>query len=199
MSTVETTFEGAQAAVLPAEAYRHKEANNRLGLWLFFISEAFMFGALLAARFFLWGNSRPDLNQSLGLLVTSILLVSSFFMYRAEMAMRFDDRRAFLRSLLAAAGLGILFLIGVVGFEWRGELRPWDGVFGAVFFGMTGMHALHVLSGVIFILIVWNNGRKGHYSAERHWPVEACAVWWHYVDLIWVFFYPALYLAGKAA
>jgi cytochrome c oxidase subunit 3 len=199
MSAVETTFEGAQPAVPASEAYRHKEANNRLGLWLFFISEAFMFGALLAARFFLWGNSRPDLNQSLGLLVTSILLVSSFFMYRAEMAMRFDDRRAFLRSLLAAAGLGILFLIGVVGFEWRGELRPWDGVFGAVFFGMTGMHALHVLSGVIFILIVWNNGRKGHYSAERHWAVEACAVWWHYVDLIWVFFYPALYLAGKAA
>ena len=199
MSAAETTFEGAQAAVPPSEAYQHKVANNRLGLWLFFISEAFMFGALLATRFFLWGNSRPDLDQTLGLLVTSILLVSSFFMYRAETAMRFDDRRVFLRSSLAAAGLGILFLIGVVGFEWRGELRPWDGVFGAVFFGMTGMHALHVLSGVIFILIVWNNGRKGHYSAERHWAVEACAIWWHYVDLIWVFFYPALYLMGKAA
>lgn len=199
MSAAETTFEGAQAAVPPSEAYQHKVANNRLGLWLFFISEAFMFGALLATRFFLWGNSRPDLDQTLGLLVTSILLVSSFFMYRAETAMRFDDRRVFLRSSLAAAGLGILFLIGVVGFEWRGELRPWDGVFGAVFFGMTGMHALHVLSGVIFILIVWNNGRRGHYSAERHWAVEACAIWWHYVDLIWVFFYPALYLMGKAA
>jgi cytochrome c oxidase subunit 3 len=198
MSAAETTLEGAQAVVQPSEAYQYKVANNRLGLWLFFVSEAFMLGALLVARFFLWGNSRPDLDQTLGLLVTSILLVSSFFMYRAETAMRFGDRKVFLRSLLAAAGLGILFLIGVVGFEWRGELRPWDGVFGAVFFGMTGMHALHVLSGVIFILIVWNNGRKGHYSAERHWGVEACAIWWHYVDLIWVFFYPALYLMGKA-
>jgi len=198
MSAAETTVEGSQAMVQPSEAYQYKVANNRLGLWLFFVSEAFMFGALLVARFFLWGNSRPDLDQSLGLLVTSILLVSSFFMYRAETAIRFDDRKLFLRSLLAAAGLGILFLIGVVGFEWRGELRPWDGVFGAVFFGMTGMHALHVLSGVIFILIVWNNGRKGHYSPERHWGVEACAIWWHYVDLIWVFFYPALYLMGKA-
>jgi cytochrome c oxidase subunit 3 len=197
MSAAETILEGSQAIAQPSETYQHKVANNRLGLWLFFVSEAFMFGALLVTRFFLWGNSRPDLDQSLGLLVTSILLVSSFFMYRAETAIRFDDRKVFLQSLLVAAGLGILFLIGVVGFEWRGELRPWDGVFGAVFFGMTGMHALHVLSGVIFILIVWNNGRRGHYSAERHWGVEACAIWWHYVDLIWVFFYPALYLMGK--
>jgi cytochrome c oxidase subunit 3 len=191
-------MEGSHAAVETPEQYQHRLANNRLGLWLFFISEAFMFGALLASRFFLWGNSRPDLDQGLGLLVTSVLLVSSYFMNRAETAISFDDRKEFLRSLLITAALGILFLIGVVGFEWRGELRPWDGVFGAVFFGMTGMHALHVLSGVIIILIVWNNGRKGSFSAERHWGVEACAIWWHYVDLIWVFFYPALYLMGKA-
>jgi cytochrome c oxidase subunit 3 len=181
------------------ESYQRQLVNNRMGLWLFFLSEAFMFGGLLAARFFLWGSSRPDLDQTLGLIVTSVLLVSSFFMNRAEIAISFDDRKTFLRSLLITAALGILFLVGVVGFEWRGELRPWDGVFGAVFFGMTGMHALHVLSGVIFIFIVWNNGRNGHYSAERHWAVEACAIWWHYVDLIWVFFYPALYLIGKAA
>ena len=199
MSTTETALPGAHALDHETGDYRQRLHSNRLGLWLFFISEAFMFGALLVTRFFLWGNSRPDLNQGLGLMVTSILLLSSFFMYRAETAITYDDRKEFLRSLLSAAGLGLLFLIGVVGLEWRGELRPWDGVFGAVFFGMTGMHALHVLSGVIFILVVWNNGRKGHYSAERHWGVEACAIWWHYVDLIWVFFYPALYLMGKAA
>jgi len=64
-------------------------------------------------------------------------------------------------------------------------------------YGMTGMHALHVLSGIVFILIVWNNGRNGHYSRERHWGVEACAIYWHYIDLVWVFFYPAIYLMGK--
>jgi cytochrome c oxidase subunit 3 len=197
MSTAEITLEQSHASSQTAEQYRYQLRNNRFGLWLFFISEAFMFGGLLVSRFFLWGNSRPELDQTLGLIVTSVLLVSSFFMYRAETAITYDDRKTFLRSLLAAAGLGVLFLIGVVGLEWRGELRPSDGVFGAVFFGMTGMHALHVLSGVIFILVVWNNGRKGHYSAERHWGVEACAIWWHYVDLIWVFYYPALYLMGK--
>lgn len=198
MSAGETTLEQYSAPLQTSEGYAYQLRSNRLGLWLFFISEAFMFGALLVARFFLWGNSRPDLDQGLGLLVTSVLLVSSYFMNRAETAIAYGDRKTFLRSSLITAALGVLFLVGVVGFEWRGELRPWDGVFGAVFFGMTGMHALHVLSGVIFILIVWNNGRKGHYTAERHWGVEACAIWWHYVDLIWVFFYPALYLMGKA-
>ena len=71
-------------------------------------------------------------------------------------------------------------------------------VVGAVFFAMTGMHALHVLSGVILMLIVWTLGRKGQFSSERHWGVEAAAIWWHYVDLVWVFYYPALYLIGTA-
>ena len=199
MSTAETTLEGSHVTLDTREQYQYQVDSNRLGLWLFFLSEAFLFGGLLVSRFFLWGGSRPDLDQSLGLIVTAILLVSSYFMNRADTAIAFDDRKTFLQSLLITAGLGILFLVGVVGLEWQGELRPWDGVFGAVFFGMTGMHALHVLSGVIFILAVWNNGRKGHYSAERHWGVEACAIWWHYIDLIWVFYYPALYLMGKAA
>ena len=177
--------------------YRHQLRNNRLGLWLFFVSEAFLFGGLLVARFYLWGNTRPDLDQRLGLIVTSVLLLSSFFMNRAEAAIAHDDRRTFLVSLLVTAGLGVAFLVGVVGFEWQGHIRPTDGAYGAVLYGMTGMHALHVLSGVIFILIIFFNGRRGHFSAERHWGGEACAIWWHYVDLVWVFFYPALYLMGS--
>jgi cytochrome c oxidase subunit 3 len=172
---------------------------NRLGLWLFCFSEIFLFGALLGARFYLWGNTRPDLDQTLGLITTSVLLVSSFFMARAETAIAHGDRKTFQRGLLITAALGILFLVGVVGLEWNGHLHPTDGVYGAIFFGMTGIHAIHVLSGVIFIFIVWNNGRRGHYSAEQHWGVEACAVYWHYVDVAWVFFYPALYLIGTVA
>jgi cytochrome c oxidase subunit 3 len=186
-------------AISSLAEYQHQLRSNRLGLWLFFVSEAFMFAGLLVARFYLWGNTRPDLDQVLGLTITAILLLSSFFMNRAEMAIAHDDRKEFLRSLLITAALGIAFLVGVVGFEWTGHIRPTDGAFGAVLYGMTGMHALHVLSGVIFILIIWNNGRKGHYSAERHWGVEACAIYWHYVDLVWVFFYPALYLMGTVA
>ncbi len=182
--------------------------SNRLGLWLFFFSELFLFGALFVARFSLWGNTRPELSQVVGLIVTSILLLSGFFMYRAESAIAHDDRKTFLSSLLIAAVLGIVFFVGVVVVEWNvfgihvegvelfGHLKPTDGVFGGVFFAMTGMHALHVLSGVALILFVWNNGRKGNYSSDRHWGVEGTALYWHYVDVIWIFFYPALYLIG---
>jgi len=178
------------------EAYQEQLRNNRLGLWLFFVSEAFMFGGLFIARFYLWGNTRPELDQTLGLIITVVLLISSFFMNRAETAIKHDDRPEFLRNLMITAVLGLIFLIGVVGFEWTGHIRPSDGAYGAILYGMTGMHALHVVSGIVFILIVWNVGRKGGYSGERHWGVEACAIWWHYVDLVWVFFYPAIYLMG---
>ena len=184
------------AATSSLEVYRQKSRINNGGLWLFFISETFLFTGLFVARFYLWGYTRPSLNQLVGLLVTSILLLSSYFMRRAEVMIIYDDRKRFLRALLITAVLGTLFLIGVVGIEWRGHIRPTDGAFGAVLYGMTGMHALHVLSGIVFILLVWNNGRKGGYSAERHFGVHACALYWHYVDLVWVFFYPAIYLIG---
>jgi len=181
------------------KAYRRQTRANRLGLWLFFVSGRFMVGGLLASRFYLWGNTRPDLDQVLGLTVTSVLLISSFFMNRAESAIAHGDRETFLNSLLITAALGGVFLLGVIGFEWQGHIKPWDGVYGAVLFGMTGLHALHVFSGVVIILLIWNLGRNGHFSAERHWGVEACAIYWHFVDVVWVFFYPALYLIGTVS
>ncbi|MGB3713013.1 MAG: cytochrome c oxidase subunit 3 [Candidatus Promineifilaceae bacterium] len=179
-------------------SYEERTKRSRLGLWLFLFSEIFLFGALLAARYYLWGDTRPDLDQTVGLVTTSILLLSSFFMARAETAIGQDDRKIFFRSLIITAALGVAFLVAVVGIEWGGHLKPTDGAFGAIFYAMTGLHALHVLSGVILIIIIWYRGRKGDFSAERHWGVEATAVYWHYVDVVWVFFYPALYLIGTA-
>ncbi len=172
--------------------------RTRAGIWLFFISEVFLFGALLSIRFNLWGNTRPDLDQQLGLLVTAILLASSFFMVLAETAIAHGRRVLFLLSTLVTATLGIAFLVGVVGFEWGGHLQPTDGVYGSVFFAMTGLHALHVASGVVFILYIGLMGMRGRYSADEHFGVEACAIYWHFIDVVWVFFYPALYLMGSA-
>lgn len=194
-------------------SYAQQLRSNRLGLWLFCFSEIFLFAALLVARFMLWGNTRPELSQLLGLITTSVLLLSSFFVNRAESGIAHGDRKTFQNGMLTAAFLGTLFFVGVVFMEWNlfglegeiagieifGHLKPTDGAFGAVFFAMTGMHALHVLSGIIFLLIIWNNGRNGHFSAEKHWGVEAAAIYWHYVDVVWVFFYPALYLIGTAS
>jgi cytochrome c oxidase subunit 3 len=180
--------------------YKHKLATNRLGLWLFILSDLFLFLGLLVTRFYLLGAAnRPDVNQYLGLVVTTVLLVSSFFMNRAETAMAYGDQKAFLRGTLITLVLGVLFLVGVVGVEWQiAPFGPADGAAGSVFYTMTGFHAFHVLTGVIFLAVVYRNGRKGLYTAERHWAVEAAAVYWHFVDVAWVFFYPALYLIGKA-
>ena len=190
--------------------YEVQLKSNRLGLWLFFLSEVFLFGALLVARFVLWGAHRPDLSQEVGLMATLTLLISSFFIFRGESAMEIGDRRGFQRNFMIAALFGLLFLIGVVFFEWNvfglhaevfgielfGHLTIADGVESGIFFAMTGWHALHVLSGLFLILVVWNRSRKGGFSAERHWGVEATAIYWHFVDVVWVFYYPALYLMG---
>jgi cytochrome c oxidase subunit 3 len=193
-------------------SYVQQLKNNRLGLWLFFGSELFLFGALLTARFYLWGGTRPALSQVVGLVATSILLLSSFFVNRAETAVSYDDKKTFSGGMLIASLLGTIFLFSVIVLEWNifglegsigsvelfGHLKPTDGIFGGVFFIMTGMHAFHVFTGIAFLLIAWNNGRRGLYSKEEHWGVEAAAAYWHYVDVIWVIFYPALYLIGTA-
>lgn len=177
----------------------YKTNSNRLGLWLFLLSDSFVFGGLLVIRFGLLGLSRPELNQFLGLVVTALLLISSYFMNRAEIAISHGDRKNFLVSLSITIILGVVFLAGVVGVEWQiAHFGPADGPQGAVFYVMTGFHAFHVLTGVIFLLIVLKNGFKNVYTAENHWAVEASAVYWHFVDVVWIIFYPALYLIGKA-
>jgi len=193
--------------------YHNATRNNRMGVWLFFFSELFLFGGLLITRFALWQEDghlvRPALDQTVGLTVTVVLLVSSYFMNRAEVAVANGRKRDFLISLAITGILGLIFFFGVIIFEWglvhlpflhlEHHVGPRDGVFGAVLFGMTGMHAIHVITGVIFIAIVWLNGKKDVYTPERHWGVEACAIYWHYVDLVWTFFYPALYLIGQVS
>jgi cytochrome c oxidase subunit 3 len=183
------------------DSYEYKTGTNRLGLWLFLISDSFVFGGLMVMRLNLLGLTRPNLNQLLGLGVTSILLVSSFFMNRGETLMKNGDRKGFLNNTLITFLLGLGFLIGVIFVEWRFAanegLTPASGTAGAAFYMMTGMHAFHVFTGLIFLAIVWFNGRKGLYD-EKHYPVEAAAVYWHFVDVVWIFFYPALYLIGTA-
>lgn len=185
---------------LPLDEYRRKAVTNRLGLWLFIFSDAFLFAGLLVSRFYLLGTqSRPEVSQVVGLIVTSVLLLSSFFMNRAESAIAFGDQKTFLRGTLITLVLGLIFLIGVVGVEWQiAPFGPADGAAASLFYAMTGFHALHVLTGVIFLWVIYRNGRKGLYTQERHFPVEAAAVYWHFIDVVWIFFYPALYLIGRA-
>ena len=188
------------------ENYAARLRLNRLGMWLFFISEAFLFGALLATRFYLWGDTRPEVDQMVGLIVTSVLLLSSASMYVADTAAEHGQWRVFSVAAWSTMILGMVFFLGVVIFEWglfpqiyQGHLTPWGDKYGAVVFAMTGMHALHVISGIVLIFIMWRLARKNHFTPEKHWGIEAAAIYWHYVDVVWIFFYPALYLIGTVA
>jgi len=169
----------------------------RFGLWLFLLSESMIFATLLTARFVLQGTYRPpELNQTLGLTITLILLASSFTANRAEIAIAHGETATFLRNLLATILLGSLFLIGVVALEWPEAMHfaPPSSGYGTVFFTMTGMHAAHVFSGVLILTLVYRLGRRGAFGPGRMWGVEGAVKYWHFVDIVWVFFYPALYL-----
>ena len=181
--------------------YIYRTGTNRLGLWFFLLSDSFVFAGLLVTRFSLLGLTRPALNQALGLFISIILLVSSFFANRAEVAAENSDRKTLLVSTMVTIILGLIFLLGVVFVEWpaaaREGITPSSGIAGAVFYMMTGMHAFHVFTGLIFLALIFRNARKNLYSTEKHWQVEAGVVYWHFVDVVWMLFFPALYLLGS--
>ena len=186
----------------PAERARRERSRlsiNRVGLWLFILSESFLFGALLSSRYFLRGLDIPEgVNQPLGLVLTSVLLLSSLSAYRAEAAAAHGDQSRFDLNILATIGLGLLFLVGV-GVEWNeafSHFPPHSG-YGTIFFTTTGIHAFHVLSGLIALAIVYALGRAGRFtSGSGYWGVEGVVKYWHFVDVAWVFIYPTLYLVS---
>jgi len=179
------------------ESFSYKLTTNRLGLWFFMLSDAFIFGGLLVSRFNLLALTRPELNQFMGVTITSVLLISSFFANRAEVLMEHGNRRQAILSLSVTIVLGLAFLATVLFVEWRiAPFGPGDGVQGAIFYSMTGFHAFHVLTGIFFLSIVLRNLVRNRYSQEKHWAVEAAVVYWHFIDAVWIFFYPALYLIG---
>ena len=171
---------------------------NRLGLWLFIASEAFLFGALLTSRYYLLGFYRPpELNQPLGLAISVILVLSSFTAYRAEIAAAHGDQRRFRRDILATILLGVLFFAGVVVEWWEGfHFFPPSTGYGTAFFTLTGFHAFHVLTGLIALTFVYSLGRRGRFTTGSYWGVEGVVKYWHFVDVAWVLIYPTLYLVS---
>lgn len=171
---------------------------NRLGLWLFLVSDASFFIALISSRFFVVRLETPDeVSQVLGLSLTILLLLSSLTAYRAEVSAAHGDQVWFRRYIIATILMGIAFL-GGVGYEWQQaytHFPPHTG-YGSILFTLTGVHATHVLSGIALLAIVYFKGLGGKYGPEDYWGVEGAVKWWHFVDVAWVFIYPTLYLVN---
>ena len=169
---------------------------NVIGLWLFIFSECFLFAAFLSARYFTTGTSRPEeLNQTLALILTIVLLVSSISAYLAETSIKFNHRRNFKLFTIATIVFGLIFMGGVaVELTEAIHLYPPGTPYGTSYFMLIGLHAFHVLTGLIGLAIVLSLGFKGHYGSTDNWPVEGVVKYWHFVDLAWVLIYPTLYL-----
>ncbi|MBI4219167.1 MAG: heme-copper oxidase subunit III [Chloroflexi bacterium] len=174
----------------------HRLTMNRLGLWLFLVSDMSFFAAVISSRYFISGVQTPEeVNQVLGLALASVLVISSFTAYRAEMAAAHGDHAGLRRYLVSTIALGLVFMAGV-GFEWHEaylHFPPSTG-FGTVLFTITGIHATHVLSGIVILALVIKSATPGRYGPGNYWPVEGAVKYWHLVDVAWVFIYPTLYL-----
>jgi cytochrome c oxidase subunit III len=178
-------------------------SNMLLGVRLGIASEVMLFGALFAAYFVIradsgawppesFGGERPEIL--LPGINTLLLVSSSVTMQLGVWAAARGDRGRLLRWLGMTLGLGLVFL-SIQAYEYANNgfgLR--DGVFGSVFYTLTGFHGGHVLVGLIFIAIVANRARRGLVSAERHTAVEAASYYWHFVDVVWLFLFSTLYV-----
>ncbi len=165
---------------------------NRFGLWLFFISDGLLFGVLAAARFAIADTDRDEhLSQVLGLGITSILLLSSLTAYRAETAIRHGNIRHGRLMLLITILLGLIFVGGVI-VEWSIAEFSASEPYGTAFFSMTGMHATHVVTGLLFLTIGWFLAGRGRFDDGNSWGAQGVVMYWHFVDVVWVFFYPIL-------
>jgi cytochrome c oxidase subunit 3 len=176
-------------------------------MWLFIIADAATFGALLFAYGYLRVGS-PDWTRPFqffpsivnGLVMTFVLLTSSLTMIAAVAAAKREDRPGTVKWMGATVVLGVIFAtlhirewFSMFGEGWGLSKNPEGGsvMFGATFFGITGLHLLHVISGVVALSIVALMFRRGRLKPGH---IETTSLYWHFVDLVWMFVFPLVYL-----
>lgn len=179
--------------------------NPRLGIWLFLASEVMLFASLFSAYALLrlgaptWPDQAAVLSVPLATLNTALLLASSATVVAALAAARarqFGRYRLFM-GLTILGGLAFLAVKVVeYGDKVAAGLLPSTDVFLGLYFTMTGLHALHVLAGVVVNLYLWGPGlRMWHREPARFaGRVEVAGLYWHFVDVVWIFLFPVLYL-----
>ena len=185
------------------EARRDPMPPALLGVILFVASECVFFAALFGAYFTVRAQATvwPPKGISEGLhplplpaIATSMLVLSSFTMQFAVFAIRMGDRRTMLRLLKITLLLGAVFL-GMQGYDYATlGFSIHDTVFGTTFFTMTGFHGAHVAGGLVFIYLMLARGWSGQLTRENHYALEACAIYWHFVDIVWIGLFSTLYL-----
>ncbi|MDQ1456965.1 MAG: hypothetical protein QOH28_2585 [Actinomycetota bacterium] len=181
-------------------------SNPKLAIWLFLSSEALFFGAFISTYFLYRGRDTqflkgptPDklLNIPFTSVTSFVLLMSSLTMVLALAAIQRGDHRRLRIWLLATALFGATFVGGQV-YEftefYRQGLHLGTNMFGTTFFVLTGLHGAHVTVGIVWLLLVWSRSMQGRLPSEKSEAVEIAGLYWHFVDIVWIFIFTAIYL-----
>jgi cytochrome c oxidase subunit 3 len=186
-------------------------SNPILGMLLFICSEIMFFSGLFAAYFSVRASAgvwppvvadSPELTEAFNLhaepwfalVLTIILVISSFTCQFGVWAIRRGDRTGFIRNMAVTLILGITFLIGQ-GYDYATlGFGLSDGVFGTTFYTLTGFHGAHVFGGTIMLSVILYRGLAGQFSASHHDAVEATSLYWHFVDVVWIALFSTLYI-----
>jgi cytochrome c oxidase subunit III len=185
----------------PAANVSSRVEAQFLGMLLFIISEIMLFGAFFTAYFFIrvvgeadWPARGEELPVAIAGVNTAILLSSSFTMHWALEGARNENRRAMKVGLLTTALLGLSFLTIQVNEYVHLGFSPQDNAQGTIFYGLTGLHGAHVFVGLTLLTFATVRAFRGHFTAKEHRGVEVPGIYWHFVDVMWIFVYSTLYL-----
>ncbi len=200
---------------LEAEILEREVDLNTLGMWVFLSTEVLFFGAMFTA-YFIYRTTYPaafaeassHMKVLLGSINTFLLLTSSFTMANAVRSAQLRRRKAIMLFLGLTMLLGLSFVgIKIVeysqeiseglfpgSFAYTGAFAPQVRLFFSLYFIMTGFHALHMLVGVSLLSAMFYKAWRGQFNVGSYVPVEIVGLFWHFVDIVWIFIFPLLYL-----
>jgi cytochrome c oxidase subunit 3 len=221
MSDVSTSVHSEHAEHQPFLQHHFREMSqqfeaSKIGMWLFLVTEILMFGGLFVGYGIMHGRhpeafmaAHHHLDRTLGAVNTVVLLVSSFTMVMGVWAAQKGDRKKLIVFLTLTLLLAGCFLV-VKYFEYshkfhdgllpgrfyahQGDTVPGQFLFFSFYFMMTGLHGIHVLLGMGAIGWLLVRASKGHFNSGYYGPVDMVGLYWHLVDLIWIYLFPLMYL-----
>ena len=184
----------------------HEEGMSRgmAGMVLFICSEVMLFGCLFAGYFYVRNQAEvwpPEgvhqLAAGLGGVLTAILIISGIVGHAGVVGLKSGNRKLFLTGVGLAIILGTIFIAGQA-YEWFNlmdeGLNAGSTTYGSTFFIMTGFHGAHVIAGLLMLALAWTRGYWRDFTPARHLYVDASMLYWHFVDVVWVFLYAILYV-----
>lgn len=179
--------------------------NAKFGVWLFLASEVMLFGALFSSYVLLrigapvWPLGSDVLNVPLGTLNTFVLIMSSVTMFLSWVALK-ENQFSRYKLMMGLTILLALVFMGVKAYEYNAKfahhLYPSENTYFAIYFTLTGFHAFHIIGGVVVLFYFWMPGSNMYFSERQRFinRIEVVGLYWHFVDLVWTFLFPVLYL-----